>query len=115
MTANENKVKENLEKWASGEGIPFVNSEAEQAYKRRANLVKSAILLEKPDRVPVTPLMEFFYARNTGVSAYDVLYNPEIAHWATKKTVLEMEPDAYEPPFHFYTGPFFESVGMIID
>ncbi|HZK19024.1 MAG TPA: uroporphyrinogen decarboxylase family protein [Clostridia bacterium] len=112
MDSVDSKVKVSLDRWASGEGIQFVNSDAETAYKSRARRVADAILLKKPDRVPVVPLMEFFYARHAGVSAYDVLYNPEIATWASKKTILDMEPDVYESPFHFNSGRLFEVLGM---
>lgn len=106
------KVQESLEKWCKAEGIEFASPEAKAAYQARARRIADAILLKEPDRIPVTPLMEFFYARYGKVSAYDVLYDMNIAADVTKKTVFDLEPDAYEPPFHFMTGPLFDALDL---
>lgn len=80
-----NKTQQRLDEWCSGEGIDFVSEEAKEAYRKRTKRIADAILLKQPDRVPVVPMMEFFYAKYANVSAYDVMYNSEIASWATKK------------------------------
>jgi len=112
VEATVNKTQQRLDEWCSGEGIDFVSEEAKEAYKKRTKRIADAILLKQPDRVPVVPMMEFFYAKYANVSAYDVMYNSEIASWATKKTILELEPDAYEPPLFFNTGPLFEALDI---
>lgn len=107
-----NDVQKSLERWCAAEGIPFVDQEAEEAYKARTRRVADAILLKEPDRVPVTPMMEFFYARYGEVTAYDVLYDAEVAERVTKETVIDLKPDTFEPPFHFLTGPLFDALDI---
>ena len=103
LDAND-KTLAKLESWCSAAGIEFINIEAEQAYKERTRRIADAILLKKPDRVPIMPMWEYFYARYAKVSCYDVLYNREIATWAAKKTILELAPDAYQAPIFFNVG-----------
>ena len=106
------KTQEQLESWCSAQSIEFISKEAEEAYKKRTKRITDAIQLKKPDRVPVVPMWEYFYARYAEVSCYDVMYNAEIARWATKKTVTELEPDAYQPPLFFYTGPLLDALDL---
>ena len=106
------KTQQKLESWCAAQGIEFVNKEAEEAYKQRTKRIATAIQLKKPDRVPVTPMMEFFYAKYTGASSYDVLYNADIAKRASRETIVKLAPDAYESPFHFCTGRLFDALDI---
>ena len=107
-----NKTQEQLELWCSAPGIEFVSKEAEEAYKKRTKRIADAIQLKKPDRVPFIPMWEYFYARYSKVSCYDVMYNAEIARWAARKVVTELEPDAYQSPFFFCTGPLLDALDV---
>ncbi len=46
------KTTENLERWCSGQGIDFMDDQAEAAYKERARRIADVIQLKVPDRVP---------------------------------------------------------------
>jgi uroporphyrinogen-III decarboxylase len=104
------KTAEQLDTWVSAQHIDFVSAEAKENYRARAKRIADAIQLKQPDRVPIIPMWEFFYARYAKVSVHDVLYNPEIARWACKKTITELAPDAYESPFFFPTGPLYDAL-----
>jgi len=106
------KTQEQLESWCSAPGIEFVSKEAEEAYKKRTRRIANAIQLKKPDRVPFVPMWEYFYARYSNVSCYDVLYNTEIARWATRKTITELAPDAYQAPIFYGVGPILDALDV---
>ncbi len=99
-----NKVQENLEAWCSPP-LEFESKEAEGAYKERAKRVSDAILLKKPDRVPIMPMWEFFYAKYAGHDCHDAMYDPQKAEEAVIKTVTELQPDVFQPPIFYMTGP----------
>jgi len=106
------KTQEQLELWCSAPGIEFVSKEAEEAYKKRTRRIVDAIQLKKPDRVPFVPMWEYFYARYANVSCYDVVYDIEIARRATRKTITELEPDAYQAPIFFGVGPLLDALDV---
>jgi uroporphyrinogen-III decarboxylase len=106
------KTQEQLELWCSAPGIEFASKEAKNAYKKRAKRIADAIQLKKPDRVPLVPMWEYFYARYSNVSCYDAVYNTDIARWATKKTITELEPDAYQAPLFFGIGPLYDALDL---
>jgi len=106
------KTKEQLESWCSAPGVDFVGNQAEEAYKQRTKRIADAIQLKKPDRVPIVPMWEYFYAKYAKVSCYDVLYDAEIARSATKKTIVELEPDAYQGPIFFNLGPLYDALDL---
>jgi hypothetical protein len=107
-----NEIEKSFDRWCAAEGIPFVSEGAEQAYKARTRRIADAILLREPDRVPVTPMMEYFYGRYGEVTAHDVLYDAEVAERVTKKTVMELEPDAYQPPLFYALGPLYDALDL---
>lgn len=106
------KTQEQLESWCSAPGIEFVSKEAEEAYQKRARRIADAIQLKKPDRVPFVPMWEYFYATYANVSCRDVIYNIEIAKSAAKKTITELEPDAFQAPLFFGTGPIYDALDL---
>ncbi len=66
-----------LEKWASGEGIDFIDNNAKESYQYRAGLIRDAILLKKaPDRAPVVPLEIFAPVMLYGYSGKQAMYDP---------------------------------------
>jgi hypothetical protein len=65
-----------LGKWASGEGINFINNEAKKGYQLRAGLIKDAIQLKKsPSRVPIVPLEIFAPIMLYGHTAKKAMYD----------------------------------------
>jgi len=106
------KTQEQLDLWCSAPGIEFVSKEAEEAYKKRTRRIADAIQLKKPDRVPFVPMWEYFYARYAKVSCHDVVYDTEIARRATRKTITELEPDAYQAPIFFGVGALLDALDL---
>lgn len=105
------KTQEMLDLWCSAPDIEFISVEAEEAYKSRTKRIADAIQLKTPDRVPITPMWEYYYAIYSKVSCYDCLYDPDIARWAVKKTITELKPDGFEAPFFYMTGPILDALG----
>ena len=65
----------------------------EQLYEERVKRVEDAIRLKIPDRVPVTFSLGYFPAKYTGITCADAFYNPGKWKEASKKTVIDFEPD----------------------
>ena len=68
---------------------------AQQLYKERVKRIEDAIRLKTPDRVPVMLSLGYFPAKYTGITCADAFYNPVKWKEATKKTVIDFEPDTY--------------------
>jgi hypothetical protein len=72
----EKKQEERFRIWLKGEGIPFVDAEAEAAYQGRVTLMKDAIQLRKtPTRIPVCPSAGFSPCNMHGITMYDAMYD----------------------------------------
>lgn len=108
--SDNSKIQENLEAWCSAEGIPFEDEAAKKKYQERTRRIADAILLKKPDRVPTMPMWEFFYVKYAGYTCRDGMYDPKKAEEATLKTVLELQPDSFQSPFFYMTGPILEAL-----
>lgn len=79
--------------------VPFVSSEAEEAYRSRVNRFIDAISLEKtPDRVPVMTTMGFFPGWYSGLTPYDCMHDIARASEAWFKYNVEFQPDAAVSP-----------------
>jgi hypothetical protein len=50
------KLEARLQAWQNPEGVQFATKEAEQAYKKRVQMLIDVIKLKKPARVPVSIL-----------------------------------------------------------
>jgi uroporphyrinogen-III decarboxylase len=70
----------------------------EELYEEREKRLRDAIELKVPDRVPVVLATNYFPARYVGgVTVADSFYNHDAWQEATKKTILELEPDIIAP------------------
>ena len=77
-----------------GNDLKFQSPAAEKAYKERATRFKDALQLKKtPDRVPVLPMLSFFPTYYAGVTPREAMYDYEKLAKATKKYMLDFEPD----------------------
>jgi uroporphyrinogen-III decarboxylase len=66
----------------------------EELYEEREKRLRDAIELKKPDRVPVVLATNYFPARYVdGITVADSFYNHQAWREATKKTIIELEPD----------------------
>lgn len=105
----EDKGKQMFELWLSGNGVEFVNQDAEESYRKKVTRIMDAIQLEKvPDRVPVCPMTGFFPAYYAGITVQDAMYDYDKAASAWKKYVFDFEPDAYLGLFLAPPGKFFD-------
>jgi len=105
-----NSIQETLDRWCAVEGIPFVNEEAEQAYKARARRIADAILLKKPDRVPVVPSFGMFPALDNGYTCEEVMFDYDKAEAAWMKTLQDFEPDSFFGSGYAQAGPVFQAL-----
>jgi hypothetical protein len=80
-----------FQRWLSpkdheGNDLKFKSPKAEKAYKERVTRFKDAIQLKKlPDRVPVLPIVGFFYTFFAGFTPKEVMYDYEKAVSAARK------------------------------
>jgi hypothetical protein len=75
----------------------------------RNKRVEDAVALREPDRVPFTPLFSFFPAIYYGISCRDYMYDYDKVGEATKKVVVDFEPDQYANPYYLFTlGPVLD-------
>lgn len=77
--------------------------------KERAKRIEDAVQLRKPDRVPFAPFFSFFPAKYGEISCEEYMYDYDKMKEATKKTILEFEPDQYLNPYGLFgLGPVME-------
>jgi len=105
------KVAENLERWCAGEGIEFVNAEAEAAYKRRTRRIADVIQLKTPDRVPVVPSFGMFPYLDNGLTCEEAVFDYEKASQAAMKTLEEFKPDMFLGSGYAFPARMFEALG----
>ncbi|MBI2847870.1 MAG: hypothetical protein HYX83_01705 [Chloroflexi bacterium] len=81
-----------------------------QLYEEREKRVRDAIQLREPDRVPVRLETHSFPARYAGIPVAAKYY--DLAAWkeATKKTILDFEPDIYQATVTAESG---ETLGLL--
>ena len=81
----------------------------EELFKERTKRVEDAIQLKVPDRVPITPFFGFFPAMYGGITCEEAMYDYEKLRIASKKTILDFEPDMYVNPYDYISsGPVAE-------
>ncbi|MBW1775483.1 MAG: uroporphyrinogen decarboxylase [Deltaproteobacteria bacterium] len=98
------KQEVRFENWIAGEGIPFVNPEAEKAYKERVTLMKDAIQLKKvPQRIPICPSAGFFPVQYAGITMYDAMYDYDALTAAWEKYCR-----AYNAPTSIVSGKMLD-------
>ena len=105
------RTKKNLERWCSGEGMDFINDEAEAAYKRRACRIADVIQLKVPDRVPVVPSFGMFPYLDNGLTCEEAVFDYEKAHQASMKTLEAFKPDMFLGSGYAFPAPLFEALG----
>ncbi len=91
--------------WLQGEGIPFADANAADAYRQRVTLLKDAIQLKKaPARIPICPSAGFFPIQYAGVSMHDAMYDYDALTRAWTKYCDDFTPDAYNAPMTVVPG-----------
>lgn len=103
------KQESRFEQWIKGEGIPFVNQEAEAAYRERVTLMKDAIQMKKaPQRIPVCPSAGFFPVQYAGITMYDAMYDYDALAKAWEMYCRDFAPDAYNAPTSIVSGKMLD-------
>ena len=82
----------------------------EELYNERIKRVNDAIQLRVPDRVPFVPFFGFFPAYYAGITPEEAMYDYDKAIMASKKAIMDFEPDMYSGPAYFRSGPVLESL-----
>jgi hypothetical protein len=80
----------------------------EQLYEEREKRVRDAIELREPDRVPVRLETHAFPARYAGIPVAASFYDPVAWKEATRKTILDFEPDIYHSTVGANSGETLE-------
>ena len=112
-TEAEKKQEERFELWLRGEGIPFVDPEAEGSYRERITLLKDAIQLGKPPaRIPVCPSAGFFPMEAAGISMYDAMYDYQALGRAWVSYHQAFAPDAYNSPITIVPGRVLDTLDL---
>lgn len=84
----------------------------EELYQERKKRIADAIALNVPDRVPVAPVDCGFFIKNAGLTWDEAMYDVEKAKAASKKTITEMDFDAYWPPCIFTPGTVADKLDL---
>ncbi len=64
-----------MQAWMEPVGVEFASSDVQRAYQERVQMLRDAIELRKPVRVPVAPWMGLFPARYGGLTAREAYYD----------------------------------------
>ena len=109
----EPKQEERFSEWLSGEGIPFIDASKQEAYRKRATLIKDAIQLRKaPSRIPVCPSAGFFPNEYAGITMYEAMYDYEALGNAWECYHQDFEPDAYNGPATIVPGKVLDILDL---
>jgi len=73
--------------------------EARKRYAERERRIADATALKVPDRVPVSYHSQFWHARYAGISNRTAMYDYEALAAATRRVVLELQPDSVTSPY----------------
>jgi hypothetical protein len=81
---------------------------AEQLYNEREKRVTDVIELRIPDRIPVMPRFNFFPAPYTGMTAKELMYDPDKIEESYWRVLQDFEPDMIENPYARLLGPVLD-------
>jgi len=75
-----------------------------ELYQEREKRIEDATALKISDRIPVAPLDSGFFVKYAGLTWDEAMYDVEKVKAAGKKTITELDFDAYFPPAIFTPG-----------
>ncbi len=102
------KLEARLQAWQHPEGIQFADKEAEQAYKKRVQMLVDVVKLRKPKRVPISISTGFYPFVYSGYSCRDPMYDYEKLGNAMKKFHADFLPDVLATSALYGPGKAFE-------
>ena len=85
-----------------------MDKDAERLYYEREKRVTDVIELRTPDRVPLIPRFNFFPAAYTGMTAEELMYDPDKIGESYWKVLQDFEPDMIENPYVKLMGPVLD-------
>lgn len=89
------KYAERMQAWEAGPGLTFPTQQAQQSYTERARLIRDAIELKKPDRVPICPFSGLYPIRYGGVTMREAMYDYAKLGAAMKKFYADFAVDGF--------------------
>ena len=87
-----------------------MDKDAERLYYEREKRVTDVIELRTPDRVPLIPRFNFFPAAYTGMTAEELMYDPDKIGESYWKVLQDFEPDMIENPYVKLMGPVLDAL-----
>lgn len=70
---------------------------AAELYSEREQRILDAVQLKEPDRLPTILFSHFWVGRYSGMTCRESMYDYDALAAATKKAVIDLEPDGYYP------------------
>jgi len=87
-------------------------AEAQKLYGERERRLADVLALRQPDRVPISYSSNFWHAKYVGITNRTAMYDYEALAAATRRVILELQPDSVNSPFGTTAlGPTLEMVG----
>jgi uroporphyrinogen-III decarboxylase len=87
------KFEERARRWKYPEGFQFASAAVEQAYQRRVQMFLDAIMLKKPERIPVSPASGFYPFVYAGITSEEAMYDYGKLAYALRKFHTDFLPD----------------------
>jgi hypothetical protein len=85
-----------------------VSTDNQRLYEERNKRIDDVIAMRKPDKVPICVGFSFFAAKYAGITAKDLMYDPEKAGKAGWKVIRDFEPDMVQGPYDRLLGPMLD-------
>ncbi len=104
----EEKLSARMDAWLAAEHNQFESSQAKSAYQERVRRLINVIRLQKPDRVPAVPILGVFPAFYAGITIQEVLYDYEKMAIASRKYIVDFNPDVNAMSSAFVPGRALE-------
>lgn len=102
-----------LQAWAAGEGIDFVDADAEAKYRERTDRMLKILDREEPDRTPVHLLADFLAGHFADVSFEEMMYDAEKSADAYRQFLDRFDPD-FNPVFPVAPGRMGDILGYTV-
>lgn len=90
-----------------------VGKSPEELYREREKRTNDAIGLKVPDRVPISLRLSYFPAKYNGLTTETAYYDASQWKQASKKLILDLEPDTYAPSTGTVSGVALEALDAL--
>lgn len=94
-----------------GRGMNGEGKSGAELFAQREQRYYDAVHLKETDRVPTILYSTFWVARYAGMTCREAMYDYDRLAAATKRALIELEPDVYVPPHPMYAlGPVMDMI-----